>query len=162
MDSPIQIIEDLVEKRKKKKQKIDEQNMNRGCWEPWLPKDYSWMPSNWVGDFDFVFHDRVRKDEKDAYWRVYRTIIVKPEQVYLNLKKMIENNLHYMKRIHIPIVADGPLKVKVHNKITIEICHGDVIKDKSDIKCATINWNVDANQGIAYSFSRFGGPKVQD
>ena len=45
MNDPIKIIEDLVEKRQRKKEKIDEQNMNRGCWEPWLPKVCSWMPS---------------------------------------------------------------------------------------------------------------------
>ena len=67
-----------------------------------------------------------------------------------------------MTRDYIPIEIDGPLKVKVHNKVLIEICCGDVVTEKADIKCASINWNLDPNSGIAHSFCRFGGQKVYD
>lgn len=69
-------------------------------------------------------------------------------------------NVTKMKRSNIKIEADGPLKVKVNNKIVIEICQGDIINDKSDIKCASINWNLDPNHGIGHSFVRFGGNEV--
>ena len=92
MQDPIKMVEDLHTKRLKKKQKIDELNMNRGCWEPMLPKGISYMPSNWVGDFDFAFAASVPFDEKDNYYRVYREIIMKPDIVYENLRNMIFKN----------------------------------------------------------------------
>lgn len=38
MEDPLKMIEDLGMKRQIKKKKLDERDMNRGCWEPKLPK----------------------------------------------------------------------------------------------------------------------------
>ena len=57
------VIEDLKKKRQIKRDKMDEKDMSRGAWKPWLPKGRSFSQSNWIGDHDFVFHGAVHKDE---------------------------------------------------------------------------------------------------
>lgn len=43
---------DLFTHRQSKLTSKVEENMNKGIWEPDLPKNYSYFPSDWIGEFD--------------------------------------------------------------------------------------------------------------
>lgn len=131
--------------------------MNRGLWEPFLPKGLKYMPSEWVGDFDLTWSYEVEQEDQDLYFKIYSPLVNKPETVYKNLRQMILRNLEEMQRKHIPIRADGPTKIVVHEKITIEVMKGDVINDNANIKCGTISWYLNPENGLAKSFVQVGG-----
>ena len=115
---------------------------------PPIPKDKSYMPSQWAGDFDFAWTYDQNADYRDLYFRIYNEVIVDPDNVYKKIKTMVESNKKTMTREFIPIKSDGNLKIIVHNKITIEIMSGDILTDDADIKCLNINWHLNGDRLI--------------
>lgn len=72
--------------------------MSRGKWEPKLPKEYTYMPSNWVGDFDFRETYGTNFDDTDDYRHIYMPVVLKPKFVYENLRTCVLKNRAKMTR----------------------------------------------------------------